>query len=301
MKSVFVYAPIAMLLLAFGLAGGWPIGALLSCILAVVGMSILDVQLHKATRSALVLEELRQQDQHSWRNIFEKAFEAMLVVNEQGIVVASNPAANTLLKFSDADLIGHNLRFLFPEAFLSQHQNDPISEFTRWQKSGSPSELDLLCKDGSLKTAEITVTEVFRDGIKMFVGILRDVKHRLQIERVQMELKAHAEFVAAITHEVRAFCSPVSDCSLTLCAAQMRAPLNAVVAVTRLLADTSLTAEQREFVQTVRSGGDTLLTFVNDFLDLSRLEAHKLRLDLADFDLHEVAGSFSHFWISLFF
>jgi signal transduction histidine kinase len=71
----------------------------------------------------------------------------------------------------------------------------------------------------------------------------------------------------------------------------MRAPLNAVVSVTRLLADTSLTHEQRELVRTVRSGGDALLTFVNDFLDLSRLEANKLRLERAEFDLHEVRPS----------
>jgi signal transduction histidine kinase/CheY-like chemotaxis protein len=71
----------------------------------------------------------------------------------------------------------------------------------------------------------------------------------------------------------------------------MRAPLNAVVSVTRLLAETPLMPDQREFVQTVRSGGDALLTFVNDLLDLSRLEAHKLQLDVTDFDLHEVIES----------
>jgi signal transduction histidine kinase len=75
----------------------------------------------------------------------------------------------------------------------------------------------------------------------------------------------------------------------------MRAPLNAVVSVTRLLADTPLTAEQRELVHTVRSGGDALLTFINDFLDLSRLEADRLRLDRAEYDLHEVQPFLSLF------
>jgi signal transduction histidine kinase len=68
----------------------------------------------------------------------------------------------------------------------------------------------------------------------------------------------------------------------------MRAPLNAVVSVTRLLADTPLTDEQRELVRTVRSGGDSLLVFINDFLDLSSLEAKKMRLERVEFDLHEV-------------
>jgi signal transduction histidine kinase len=70
----------------------------------------------------------------------------------------------------------------------------------------------------------------------------------------------------------------------------MRAPLNAVVSVTRLLADTPLSAEQHELVHTVRNGGDALLRFVNDFLDLSRLEANRLRFERAEFDLHEVCS-----------
>jgi signal transduction histidine kinase len=71
----------------------------------------------------------------------------------------------------------------------------------------------------------------------------------------------------------------------------MRTPLNAIVSLTRLLAETPLAAEQREYVQTVRSAGDALLAFVNDFLDLSRLEANKLRLETADFQLWEACAS----------
>jgi signal transduction histidine kinase len=79
----------------------------------------------------------------------------------------------------------------------------------------------------------------------------------------------------------------------------MRAPLNAVVAITRLLSATELTSEQSEFVEIIRGGGDALLTVVSDFLDLSRLEANKLRLELADFALREVPASFLDLFVAL--
>jgi signal transduction histidine kinase len=63
-----------------------------------------------------------------------------------------------------------------------------------------------------------------------------------------------------------------------------------VVSLTRLLADTPLSDEQQELVHTVRNGGDVLLRFVNDFLDLSRLEANRLRFERTEFDLHEVCS-----------
>ena len=51
--------------------------------------------------------------------------------------------------------------------------------------------------------------------------------------------------------------------------------------MTALLLDTALTAEQREFVETIRSSGDSLLTIVNDVLDFSKIESGKIDLELS--------------------
>ncbi len=69
---------------------------------------------------------------------------------------------------------------------------------------------------------------------------------------------------------------------------EIREPMNGVLGMTRLLMETPLSDEQKGYVDAVHFSGQALLTIINDILDLSRMEAGKLRLDRIDFDLVNV-------------
>ncbi len=74
---------------------------------------------------------------------------------------------------------------------------------------------------------------------------------------------------------------------------EIRTPLNGVIALTGLLLDTELSVEQRRYAQTMRSSGEILLSLINDFLDITKIESGKLELEACEFDLADLLEEFT--------
>jgi signal transduction histidine kinase/CheY-like chemotaxis protein len=122
-------------------------------------------------------------------------------------------------------------------------------------------------------TGEVTQRDMLGQAERMS-GISRDVTRRREIQQEMESARAQAvaansakdDFLAHISHEIRT-------------------PLNGVIGMNNLLAQTQLAPEQRQYVELVGSSGRALLALVNDVLDYSRLQAHKLILEQVRFPL----------------
>jgi PAS domain S-box-containing protein len=148
------------------------------------------------------------------------------------------------------------------------------------QRTGDPMYLRhrvVRAKDGRLRWLDTYGVGTYEnDRLVRLAGAVIDVTDQVLVAR---EAKEGRDLAVEASRQKSAFLATMSH--------EIRTPMNAVIGMTGLLLDTDLDAEQREFVETVRTGGDSLLVIINDILDFSKIEAGSLRLEQQPFDLRD--------------
>ncbi|HET9707400.1 MAG TPA: PAS domain S-box protein, partial [Gemmatimonadales bacterium] len=213
-------------------------------------------------------------------NIVQSSEDAIVGQTLDGAIVSWNAAAERMFGYSYTEIKGRNIGLLRPPDLATEaddileriKRGDHVDHFetVRLRKDGTPIPVSL----------SISLTRDPRGRISGFSTIARDVSGEVASraalrdarDAAQRLAQTRSSFLANMSHEIRT-------------------PMNAILGLTELLLDTELAPEQRHSLTLVQTSAETLLTLLNDILDLSKIEAEHLQLESIVFDLEHLVES----------
>ena len=148
---------------------------------SVRGHGLADSESADGMHPSLLANEAR------YRAIVDTAVDAILVINEVGVVSAFNPAAERLFGYGAAEVVGRNIRMLMPEPYHSGHDGYLERYRTTGERRiiGIGREVEGLRKDGSTFPLELSVAEWRAGDERFFTGVMRDITERVQAAEMQ--------------------------------------------------------------------------------------------------------------------
>jgi PAS domain S-box-containing protein len=198
------------------------------------------------------------------RATFDGMLDGVIVYDRAHRIVQCNRVAALMFGHEPHTLPGTSALALLPEDALEPAVSGA---------AGRRRRVEGLRRDGTRFPADVAVSELRLGDAPYFAALVADATAQAMHER---ELSAARDAALDSTRAKSQFLANMSH--------EIRTPMNGVIGVTDLLRETTMTGEQREMVDTVQRSAHALLTIIDDILDLSKIEAGKLRLQQADFD-----------------
>ncbi len=222
--------------------------------------------------------------EEKYRNIFIHATQGIFQTSGEGHILTANPSFTRILGYpSYEDLIaegGSKLDRFFVDAKRRK-------EYQRMLQAGERVggfEFQVYRMDGSVLDVAVHAHAVMdRHGeFLCYEGLLEDITEKKRVESLRIAKdaaeaanRAKSEFLANMSHEIRT-------------------PMNAILGFTDLLEAENKDPKQLEYLSAISSGGKILLALINDILDLSRIEAGKLRLEYTPVNLQSLLCDIEH-------
>ncbi|MGI9610085.1 MAG: PAS domain S-box protein, partial [Acidimicrobiia bacterium] len=223
-------------------------------------------------------EEILRESEASFRLLAENSTDLISRHRPDGTYLYASPACLPLLGYMPDEMVGRDIYELF-------HPEDLDATRQAHEEMLTVPDIQTVSyrarrKDGSYLWLESTSRTVIDPETGEAVEIQaasRDITERKAFEVALEEARDEAQaativksqFLANMSHEIRT-------------------PMNAIVGMTELSLATDLTAEQREYLGTIKSAVDSLLTLINDILDVSKIEAGRLEFEHLAFSLSDV-------------
>ena len=249
----------------------------------------IDGTIEDVTERKQVEEELKN-SQRRLADIIDFLPDAVMVIDAEGKVTSWNRAMEVMTGVKAADILGKgNYEHAIPfygkrRPVLVDLVLKPVEEVVAKYAHLQRHE-DTLLGQGRITNLPggdlyfVGHATALRDSTGKIVGAIETVRDVTERKRFEDELARAKDAAESANRAKSAFLAMMSH--------EIRTPMNAIIGMSSLLLDSSLNAQQRDFVQTIRNSGESLLIIINDILDFSKIEAGRMELEESPFDVRE--------------
>lgn len=203
-----------------------------------------------------------------YQNIFTNSKDAIYVCNNEGKLVDFNKSTSVITGYDNAELFGIQIEALFENRNFWDTFQDRVFQ----SKFVVEEEVNIVCKDESIRNCLISAGQLIYGNFVGINGFIRDITERKQAEKLRQDRKIadqtsklKEQFIASVSHE-------------------MRTPMNAILGMSNLVLKTDLNEEQHNYISNVKNSSELLLGIVNDILEISSIQAGKIKFNYANFD-----------------